>query len=315
MSKSHSVLPAIGPILAVALAAVSWDARADEGGVSFWLPGQYGSLAAIAPEPGFSLPTSSYFYSGALGGSRTLQQGGRLTAGADADFFGQLVIPTYTLDTSFLGARPSFSLAMLAAYNRTSAEVSIGALSAGRTDTVGGFGDLYPTAQLFWNAGVHNWMAYVTGDIPVGAYDPDRLANLGIGHAAIDFGGAYTYLDPTTGLEFSATAGLTYNFENPDTDYRNGVDFHLDWGVSQFLSEQLHVGLVGYSYYQLSGDSGAGARLGAFKSQVFGIGPQVGYMFLVGGRPAYLNLKGYHEFGAKNRTEGWNAWLTLALPI
>jgi hypothetical protein len=32
-------------------------------------------------------------------------------------------------------------------------------------------------------------MVYGTGDIPVGDYDPRRLANLGIGHGAIDFGG------------------------------------------------------------------------------------------------------------------------------
>lgn len=25
-----------------------------------------------------------------------------------------------------------------------------------------------------------------------------------------------------------------------------------------------------------------------------------------------FNLKGYYEFGAKNRAEGWNVWLTLA---
>ena len=39
-------------------------------------------------------------------------------------------------------------------------------------------------------------------------------------------------------------AGLTYNFENKDTDYQNGIDWNLDWGASQFLSKQLHVGLV-----------------------------------------------------------------------
>jgi hypothetical protein len=36
-------------------------------------------------------------------------------------------------------------------------------------------------------------MMYVTGDVPVGAYDSTRLSNLGIGHAAIDAGGGYTY--------------------------------------------------------------------------------------------------------------------------
>jgi hypothetical protein len=53
----------------------------------------------------------------------------------------------------------------------------------GRSDEVSGIGDLYPMAQLFWSNGVHAWMAYLTGDIPVGAYDPDRLSNLGLGHA------------------------------------------------------------------------------------------------------------------------------------
>ena len=27
----------------------------------------------------------------------------------------------------------------------------------------------------------------------------------------------------------------------------------------------------------------------------------------------YINLKGYWEFGAQNRPEGWNTWLTFAI--
>ena len=85
-------------------------------------------------------------------------------------------------------------------------------------------------------------------------------------------------------------AGLTYNLENPDTDYQNGVSSHLDWGASQFLSEKAQVGLVGYIYYQIGGDSGSRARLGDFKSRVYGIGPQVGFLFPLGGRQVYLNI-------------------------
>ena len=122
-------------------------------------------------------------------------------------------------------------------------------------------------------------MVYVTGDIPVGDYDPDRLANIGIGHAAIDAGYGYTYFDTKTGHEFSAVLGLTYNFENPDTDYKNGIDAHLDYGISQFLSQNLQVGAVGYLYQQVTGDSGSGDRVGSFESRVAGIGPQFGYLF------------------------------------
>ena len=40
---------------------------------------------------------------------------------------------------------------------------------------------------------------------------------IGIGHAAIDGGGSYTYLNTKTGTEFSATLGFTKNFENYST--------------------------------------------------------------------------------------------------
>ena len=119
--------------------------------------------------------------------------------------------------------------------------------------------------------------------VPVGSYKVGRLANLGTNHWSLDAGGGYTYLDPKKGHEFSAVLGFTHNWENDDTNYKNGTSGHLDWAASQFFSEQLHVGIVGYFYKQLSGDSGSGAVLGDFKSKVSGIGPQIGYFFPVGG--------------------------------
>jgi hypothetical protein len=46
---------------------------------------------------------------------------------------------------------------------------------------------------------------------------------------------------------------------------------------------------------------------------VFGIGPQLGYVIPMGDHQGYLNLKGYKEFGAEHRPEGWNVWLTFAI--
>lgn len=302
-------------LLSFVFVALSPAVHADEGGVSFWLPGQYGSFAAIAPTPGFSLPMQSYCYSGSAGSDLSLDRGGELSFGLDTDFCAQFIAPTWTPDTTFLGARPSFSLAFFPGWNKTSADVGLPGNSVSRTDDVTGFGDIFPTAQLFWNKGVHNWMAYLTGAIPVGSYDPNRLSNLGIGHAAVDVGGAYTYLNAKTGWEFSATAGLTYNFENPDTDYTNGVDFHLDVGMSKFLNEQLFVGLVGYAYTQLTPDKGQPPILGSMESRTFAIGPQIGYNFNVGGVPIYTNLRGYYEFGVENRTEGGSIFLTVNIPL
>ncbi|WP_022722138.1 transporter, partial [Rhodopseudomonas sp. B29] len=163
------------------------------------------------------------------------------------------------------------------------------------------------------NQGVNNWMVYMTGDIPVGTYDRSRIINLGIGHGAIDGGGGYTYFNPKTGTELSVVAGLTENFKNTATDYKNGLDFHLDWAASQFVSKQVFVGVVGYAYNQLTGDSGTGAKLGPFKSRVEAVGPQLGFLFPVGGMQGVLNLKGYWEFDAQNRAKGWNSWVTFAV--
>ena len=134
-----------------------------------------------------------------------------------------------------------------------------------------------------------------------------------IGHAAIDGSFGYTYFNPQTGYEFSALAGATYNYENDDTQYQNGIDGHIDWGWSKFLPTQMQVGIAGYVFQQLTGDDGEGATLGDFKSQVVGIGPQIGKLYSLWGMQAYANVRGYYEFAAKNRAEGWNVYITFGL--
>jgi hypothetical protein len=320
-----------GLAFAAGLALAPAKSFADEGGVSFWLPGLYGSLAAVPGQPGWSGAMIYYHTSVDAGGevaaSRQAQIGrfrptvnASLSANLDARADLGLFAPTYTFATPVFGGQ--LSVGFMSIYGRLNTSVdgtltaSLGPLTATRSGTLSdstvGFGDIYPQATLKWNSGVHNFMTYVTGDIPVGDYDPNRLSNIGIGHGAIDGGLGYTYFDPTKGHEFSAVAGFTYNLKNTDTDYRNGVDFHLDWAASQWLSKQFFVGVVGYAYQQLTPDSGQLAILGSFESRVFGIGPQLGYLFPANGMQGFFGAKGYYEFGHENRPEGWNVWLTLA---
>ena len=110
------------------------------------------------------------------------------------------------------------------------------------------FGDPAPQLSLKWNEGVNNFMVYSRGGIPVGDYNADRIVNLGDGHASWDNGIlGYTYFNATTGFEFSAVSGLTYNFTNPHTDYQNGIDWHVDLEASRFLTKQFYFGAVGYT--------------------------------------------------------------------
>jgi len=321
MIISRSWVRLASVILRLALGAVvfaSTPAGADEGGVSFWTPGSYGSLAAVPAVPGWSFSTFNYYDSVSAGKSAEFIRGGGVEAGLSSRLDLLFVDPTYVFATPVFGGQAALSMEAVVGPETTSAFRTVtgpggASLSASRTDSVFGIGDLYPSGSLRWNWGVNNIMTYLTGDIPVGLYSSQQLSNLGIGHGALDAGGGYTYFDTQTGHEFSAVIGATYNLLNPSTQYRNGVDAHLDWGASQFLSASLQIGAVGYVYDQITGDSGSGAKLGAFESRVIGVGPQIGYLFPVAGMQGYLNLKGYGEFDARNRPSGWNAWLTLSI--
>src|SRR5262249_57274202 len=92
-------------------------------------------------------------------------------------------------------------------------------------------------------------------------------------------------------------AGLTYNFINPYTQYQSGVDVHLDWGASRFLTKQLQIGLVGYLYNQASCDGGGRDRARCFQVGGSGAGGQAGYDTPLGDQ--VVNRDGRaHEGGA-----------------
>jgi hypothetical protein len=91
-------------------------ALADEGGVSFWLPGLFGSLAAAPLQPGWSLTAMEFYDSVKAGGDVALArevQIGRFTPRLNVDINASLhsridlglLIPNYTFEQRFLGAQ------------------------------------------------------------------------------------------------------------------------------------------------------------------------------------------------------------------
>ena len=216
---STSQLAVISAIAVATLMLLPQVSRADESGVSFWVPGQFGSLAAVPTTPGWSL--GAIYYHTSVGASahvaaaKHIQVGGippnvnvdlnlNLKAAADILF----LAPTYTFATPVLGGQLAIGVTGVFGRENTTLDgtltAAVGPVATTRTGSITnslvGVGDLYPMVTLKWNNGVHNYMTYATGDIPVGAYDPNRLSNIGIGHGAIDGGGGYTYLNPVTGI-------------------------------------------------------------------------------------------------------------------
>jgi hypothetical protein len=163
---------------AIAIAAVVWmptASLADEGGVSFWLPGQFGSLAAVPGQPGFSFASVYYHTTVDAEAGRNFRIGGGVQSGLHARADLALLNATYTAAMPILGARASFGVTGIAGRNNVGVDATLtgplgNTISGTRSDTTSGIGDLYPMATLKWNMGVHNTMVYMTGDIPVGSY-------------------------------------------------------------------------------------------------------------------------------------------------
>src|SRR6185503_3374038 len=111
-------------VLTIAVATTLPNAAiADEGGLSFWLPGLYGSLSSVPGVPGWSFATLYYHSDISAGGNKTFPQGGEIRAGlagrADIVAFG----PTYIFEEPVLGGQAAVSI--LGLVGNTEASVAV----------------------------------------------------------------------------------------------------------------------------------------------------------------------------------------------
>ena len=309
---------ALAVLTFAAIALVPVAAKADNGGIGFWLPGTMGSLSAVPGQPGMSYTFQYIHLDATAGGGKALQNNSNIVAGLHAKADVGVFLPTYTFATPVLGGQLTIGAATVP--GNIGVDISA-TLTGPRGNTISGsafdnrvtWGDVYYIGTLKWNFGVHNLMTYVFGNIPTGTYDSTRLANLSPGFVAVDSGAGYTYLNPKTGQEFTVVGGFSFSGTNTALDYRNGIDFHADLAASQFIGKSVHVGAVGYVYQQVTGDTGTGAKLGANRGTAIGIGPQIGFFFPAWeGYTGYLNLRGYADVFTENRPANATFMATLS---
>jgi hypothetical protein len=161
---------------------------ADEDGVSFWLPGLFGSLAAAPQKPGWSFAAINYYdsisASGTIAAAREIRIG-KLNPTVNVDFNVNihanldfvLLNTGYVFATPVFGGQLAVGMTGIVGTNDTNLNgtitAGVGGFSVTKqgsiSDTTTGFGDLYPIASLRWNSGVNNYMVYATGDIPIGS--------------------------------------------------------------------------------------------------------------------------------------------------
>ena len=108
--------------MACVVALLSQAVMADEGGVSFWIPGTFGSLAAVPQQPGWSLATINY-HDNVSGGAdvalaRLFEIGkvpvnfsGSVSGGIKLPNFDiQVFVPSYVFATPVLGGQAAVQM-------------------------------------------------------------------------------------------------------------------------------------------------------------------------------------------------------------
>lgn len=294
-------------------------AHAAEAATGFYLLGSKTSMAGFLPPPGTYVQSINYIYSGNT--NATLDFAGVIVSGGvDADAFYTMPTAVWVAPEQVLGGNIAFNVIAPVGFKDVDAGVSItgpggGVIARNLHDDEMRFGDPVIGATLGWHEGNWHWNVGTLINIPVGFWEQSNLANIGFNRWAIDTTAAITWLDPKIGLELSAAAGFTYNFENPDTDYKTGTEFHLEFAAIQNLSKTFGIGIAGYYYDQVTGDSGSGAKLGDFEGRVFAVGPTANLNFQLGKIPVSSSLKYFHEFDAENRLEGDAGYVNITMPL
>ena len=300
--------------LMIAIPAMLPSAYAGEGGASHYGPGFYGDFGvAVAPDPGFYLRSDLYYYK-ADGGGQRFTQFGEIRADLDVDVTMYMLTGLKVTDKKVLGGRYAFGACLPVVYTDLSADVIVGPITTSVDEDRTAIGDPgFIPASIFWNFGNLHINAYETITAPIGSYDKDRDVDSGLNYWSFDTTLAATYLHPEEGYEISAAIGHIYNTENDDTNYKTGQEFHLDYMLNQFLSETFAVGLQGFYYKQITGDSGRGALLGDFKGEAAGIGPALMWIPRIKDKDVVISAKWLHEFDTEHRLEGDHLFLNFTM--
>ena len=211
-----------------------------------------------------------------------------------------LYVPQRKLFDGNLGLSVTVPVGHIAA----DATVGAGQVAVSREVDGWGLGDVVSKAQLGWQHGELAHTIYVQAVAPTGRWQPGFSPIIGLHRPGIDTGWAFTWTDKTHKLQFNGAIGVTFNFENTETNYESGNEFHFEWAIGREWSPGLVLGIVGYDYRQLTGDSGSGAVLGSFKGRVDAIGAGLTYTTVIHKTPFIFNLRHYQEFNVENRWDG-----------
>lgn len=265
-----------------------------------YTPGALGVNAATLPPPGFHWTAYNIYYS-----TDTLHDnnGNDIPVDLDLEVFASAHQFTYMTEKKFLGADFGFDMIIPL--------VNVDIEMVGVNESSFGVGDIFiepfvlgwhtPRWDIALAAGVHT----PTGE----SGDP---SSVGKGYYSfMETLGATYYFDESKTWSASVLTRWLQNTEDEDTDITPGAEVVAEYGLAKSFHGQGHIitaGIAGYSYAQLSEDSGTGASDDKYSGHA--IGPEIKYMGFKP-FPFQIALRYLTEYETENTTEGTNISLQL----
>ena len=287
-----------------------------EGGIGYYVPGNMATLMDLAPSrSGWVVEPMYLHYDGNFSATVDTPIAGLVAAGLSVNLDAFIGGALYTLEESVLGAKYTLGgyLSWVDVEVTGSISSALGQIRARSTSS--GLGDttLLPI-MLSWQKGNWQYNAVLPVYTPTGEYEEGRLANPGLNYWAVDPTFAVAYSCQESGFNAALFSGITYNWENPDTDYQSGTLVHLDGSLQKMIQTGdgfITLGVEGFWLSQISDDENKRGIPRKFRQRSSGLGPVVGYVLPQGDKNLLFEFRWLPQLDTKNTTEGDYFWLKL----
>ena len=308
--RSFALRSVVGVLLCICPVA----AVAEEGGTGHYVPGTISSLMdGVSPSEVLIFRLNGLYYDGTVKASRRLPIAGQTVVGATVKTAAVGLTAFWRPAWGEISEKWSYAMSATIPFVHVHVEVDDEVFALGTTierkSEESGLGDIVLMPLMFNyhlndDININSRLAIYA---PTGDYQVGRLANLGKNYWTFEPIVGFMYLGQENGREASIFFGADFNTENSDTDYQTGSQIHIDGTLAQHLpigKGLAGIGVTGFWYEQVEGDSGSGAILGSFKARTIGVGPSLTYSRKIGKHNLIAELKWVHEVEVRRRPEG-----------
>jgi hypothetical protein len=260
------------------------------GELGHYAPGILNVRDTVMPPKGLYGAIYSYYFTSSDFRNRNGDEVGSVTGPGgrtitlDVDIDAYAIAPALLWNTGWEILGAEYGLFGVVPFGGPSVQVQLASQTGagiGTDESTFGLQDIY--VQPLWLAWRWPQFDLVAGygfDAPTGRFEQGASDNLGLGYWTHQFqvAGALYFLEKATAIVVAATYEI--NHEKEDVDITPGQRLSLNYGVSQFLPMGpglLELGLLGYSQWQVTDDSGSDATNKGVHDQLHAVGAQIGY--------------------------------------